>query len=315
MQYQWALAPEGLGKTSMNPMRPTCVRLILLLTLAAQPLLASAQGRWVAQLIDAVHPTILHSAAQGYLGVLLADVDPQKLAALKLKDTHGALITLVDHDAPAGQAGLRPNDVVLQLNGQWIVNADTMRHLLHAMPPGHKVTLEISREGALQTLTVQLADHRVMEHEVWKNIGTGSDLFPSGTGTGMLPEIDAPSTSFFHIPFFSSSLNVGALVEPLTAQMAEYLDVPGGLMVRQVARRSEAAASGLKAFDVILRVGPISVNSLSDWDHLLHAHQGKPVPLTILRDRRQQTLILQVDSKHHSQLDQPKFNSFDQAGF
>ena len=57
------------------------------------------------------------------------------------------------------------------------------------------------------------------------------------------------------MPFFGSSLNVGALVEPLTSQMAEYLGVPNGLMVKQVARKSEAAVAGLKAFDVILKVG------------------------------------------------------------
>ena len=43
------------------------------------------------------------------------------------------------------------------------------------------------------------------------------------------------------MPFFGSSLNVGALVEPLTSQMAEYLGVSSGLMVKQVARKSEAA--------------------------------------------------------------------------
>ena len=37
---------------------------------------------------------------------------------LKLKEVRGALITLIDHDAPAGQAGLRVNDVVMEINGQ-----------------------------------------------------------------------------------------------------------------------------------------------------------------------------------------------------
>jgi C-terminal processing protease CtpA/Prc len=91
---------------------------------------------------------------------------------------------------------------------------------------------------------------------------------------------------------------VGALVEPLTGQMAEYLGVPSGLMVKQVARKSEAAAAGLKAFDVILKVGADAVTTLSDWDRALRSNQGKPVQVTILRDRKQQTLTLQVDSKH-----------------
>jgi hypothetical protein len=105
------------------------------------------------------------------------------------------------------------------------------------------------------------------------------------------------------MPFFGSSLNVGALVEPLTSQMAEYLGVPSGLMIKQVARKSEAATAGLKAFDVILKVGPEAITTLADWDRSLRANQGKPVPVTILRDRKQQTLTLQVDSKRHSELE------------
>ena len=46
------------------------------------------------------------------------------------------------------------------------------------------------------------------------------------------------------MPFFGSSLNVGAMVEPLTSQMADYLGVPSGLMVKQVARKSEARRPG-----------------------------------------------------------------------
>jgi S1-C subfamily serine protease len=99
------------------------------------------------------------------------------------------------------------------------------------------------------------------------------------------------------------SLNVGALVEPLTAQMAEYLGVPNGLMVRQVARKSEAAVAGLRAFDVILKVGPQAVATLGDWERALHAHRGRQVQVTVLRDRRQQTITLQVDSKHCGKLE------------
>jgi S1-C subfamily serine protease len=73
-------------------------------------------------------------------------------------------------------------------------------------------------------------------------------------------------------------------------------------MVKQVARKSEAAAAGMKAFDVILRVGPENIHNVADWERLLHVNQGKPVQVTILRDRKQQTLTLQVDSKHHGQL-------------
>jgi C-terminal processing protease CtpA/Prc len=69
-------------------------------------------------------------------------------------------------------------------------------------------------------------------------------------------------------------------------------------MVKQVGKKSEAAAAGFKAFDVILKVGADSILTSADWDHALRSNQGKPVQVTILRDKKQQTITLQVDSKH-----------------
>jgi hypothetical protein len=189
------------------------------------------------------------------------------------------------------------------LNGQTIEGAEQLRRMLREIPAGRKVSLEISRDGSLQTLAVELANRKVMEHEVWNNIGAGGDVFAPGPGMALMGDGDSPLLGGFHMPFFGSSLNVGALVEPLTSQMAEYLGVSGGVMVRQVAHKSEADAAGLKAFDVILKVGPDAIATLGDWERALHSNQGKPVQVTVLRERKQQTLTLQVDSKRHGMLE------------
>ena len=57
-----------------------------------------------------------------------------------------------------------------------------------------------------------------------------------------------------------------------------------------------------RAFDVILKVGPDSITTLGDWERALRSNQGKPVQVTVLREKKQQTLTLQVDSKRHSEL-------------
>ena len=273
--------------------------------LALSPVASHAQTREIVQLLQEPGPMAAHSSTQGYLGVDVADVDQNKVQPLKLRDVRGAIITLIDHDAPAGQAGLRVNDVVLKLNGQTVEGAEQLRRMLREIPAGRKVSIEISRDGNMSTMEVELADRQAMEHEVWNRIGSGGDVFAQPTGgMGILSGSgNAPLSGGFHIPFFSSSLNVGALVEPLTSQMAEYLGVSNGLMIKQVARKSEAAAAGLKAFDVILKVGAEPIVTLADWDRSLRANKGKPVQVTILRDKKQQVLTLQVDSKHRGALE------------
>jgi len=266
-----------------------------------------AQAGQLAPFLEDTSPLLAHTSVPGYLGVDVTDVDADKAQALKLKDVHGAVITLIDHDAPAGQIGLKVNDVVLAIDGQNVADADALRRLLRDTPPGRKVSLEISRDGNIQTMAVQLVDRKAMEHDIWTRLDIDVDgIAPVAPPPTMgITGSDVPVSSGFHISVFTSTLNVGALVEPLTSQMAEYLGVQSGLMVKQVARKSEAAASGLKAFDVILKVGSDSITTAADWDRDLRSNVGKPVQVTILRDKKQQTLTLQVDSKHRGAANAP----------
>ena len=261
-----------------------------------------AQAGQLAPFLEDTSPLLAHTSVPGYLGVDVTDVDADKAQALKLKEVRGAVIMLIDHDAPAGQIGLKVNDVVLAINGQNVDGAKQFVRMLHEIPPDRKISLEISRDGNIQTLAVQLVDRKAMEQSIWSRIGMDVDGISPGVpvpASGIMAGGDAPlPPSGFHMSIFTSTLNVGAMVEPLTSQMAEYFGVPGGLMIKQVSKKSEAATAGFKAFDVILKVGSDSINTLADWDRALRSNQGKPVQVTILRDKKQQTITLQVDSKH-----------------
>jgi serine protease Do len=298
---------ENKGRTFMRPTIQVGVAL-----LGAAIILAPHTGRGqlsrISQVVDEPNP-LLHSGgpAQGYLGVLVGDIDHDTASKLKLKDARGAVVTLIDHDAPAAQIGLRVNDVLLEVNGQAIEGAEAFGRMMREIPPGRKITLVVSRDGATQTLNVQLADRKKLDTDIWNKLNSGSDISSPVTGLGILGSGsggDAPLPGGFHIPFVgNSSLKVGALVEPLTAQMADYLGVRNGLMVKQVARKSQAAASGMKAFDVILKVGAENIATVSDWDRAMRANQGKTVVVTILRDKKQQTVNLLVDTKKKGEVE------------
>ena len=267
--------------------------------LSATP--APAQDGTLRQLLDRLHMSS-HSGAPGYLGVYVGDVDNESFARLRLIDKRGAVVTIIDHDAPAGgPKGLRVNDVVLSINGQNIEAAAQFNATLHELAPGRWVTLVVFRDGDQQTVSLQLVDRRTMERDVWNRLNARDDAGSGGSGgLHILPGSsgDAPSTGF-HMPFVGSELKVGAIVEPLTAQMSEYLGIPSGVLVKQVARRSEAENCGLKEYDIILRVGIEAIKTSADWDRALRANQDRQVQLVILRDRRQQALTLQVDNKRH----------------
>jgi len=268
---------------------------------------AGAQSTRVSQILEKVDPLLSHSS-QGYLGVLVSDIDNDSAARLKLKEARGALITLIDHDAPAGQFGLRVNDVVLELNGQRVEGAEQFGRMLREMPAGRKINLLIIRDGNTQNMEIQLCDRKVMEQDVWNKLGQQGEGGGSAPAKGLLPGNGDVGSTGFHMPFIGSTLKVGAIVEPLTPQTADFLGIQNGILVKQVARKSEAASAGLKAHDVILKVGNEAINTTADWDRALRANQNKPVPVTILRDGKQQVLNLQVDSKHNkSEVDYHEF--------
>jgi hypothetical protein len=272
----------------------------------AAPSGTAAQSLRISQIVTEPNPLAVHSGSQGYLGVLVTDVDNDSAAKLKLKDVRGALITLIDHDAPGAQAGLRVNDVVLEMNGQTVEGAEQFGRMMHEVPAGRKISIVISRDGATQTISVQLADRKKMENDVWHKLGSESGGSSETPGNAILPGngggSDLPASRGIPMPF-SGTLNVGAIVEPLSSQFAAYSGVSSGVMVSKVARKGEAAAAGLKPFDVILKVGTESISTISDWDRALRSNQGKPVQVTIVRDKKQQVLTLQVDSKHKSEME------------
>jgi len=239
---------------------------------------------------------LLHSRSQGLLGVFVGDVDQERAQALHVKDGHGAEITILDHDAPASKAGLKLHDVIVQMNGETIENAEQVRAMLRETPPGRKVQLVVSRDGAQQTFTVQMADRRKLQEDAWEQLGTAGVTSTPAQGF-MAGGGDVPSG--FHMPFVSGSLHVGVMVEPLTTQMADFLGVSSGIMIKSVAHKSAADVAGLKAHDVILAIGGEQVVTSSDWERLLRSSEGKPVQVEILRDRLKQLVLLQVDGKRH----------------
>src|SRR5438270_11390278 len=110
-----------------------------------------------------------------YLGVDVSDVAKDRISALKLKDEHGVEITMVDQDAPAGKAGLKEHDVILEFNGARVEGEEQLRRMIRETPPGHKVTLGVSRDGQMLQVPVTLGERSSKTTSVWS---TGPMIAP-----------------------------------------------------------------------------------------------------------------------------------------
>jgi serine protease Do len=230
-----------------------------------------------------------HSGA--YLGVQIAAVTQQRAAALKLQEAVGAIIVYVDQDGPACKAGLLANDVVVAFDGSRIEAPDQLQGMIHATPPQKTVTLTIVRGGQRKDVKVTLGSWNVMSHARAFN---GGALAAPPPPRAYLPDVEVPS-------FTALSQRHGLVVESLSPQLADFFGVPRGhgVLVRSVEGGSPAAASGMKAGDIILKVNNEVVHDMADWQRGMRAPAGK-IPVTVWRDKHEQTVVINLPGSDDS---------------
>jgi S1-C subfamily serine protease len=240
-------------------------------------------------------PEFLLFSAQGYLGVDFGEIDADHVSSLRLKDTHGAEVIMVDHDAPASKSGLRVHDVILQLDGQPFDTVDQLRRRLREMPSGRSISLLVSRDGNPINVTVQLCDRAVLQEEAWDKHYSVPPTKPvsSAGGESFLGRTKGVGPAFLKT-VIPSGLYVGADVNPVRTQLADYFGVSSGtgLLVENVDGQSPAAKAGMKAGDVIVRVESQQMRTRNDWVKAIRKHRGKLVQVTVMRSKQEQTLTM-----------------------
>jgi len=227
-----------------------------------------------------------------YLGVDIADVSAERLSELKLKEEHGAEVTMVDQDSPAGKAGVHEHDVIVSLNGTPVESEAQLRRMIKETPAGRLVSLGISRDGQPMTIKVQLADRR--KSMAWEpNVKID------------IPKIEIPPMDLdlpVSVVMVHSSLRSGLMVENMTAQLGEFFGVKDGkgVLVRQVEKGSHGEKAGFRAGDVVVKVNNQPVHDTSDFTHALRSSSGGTATVTVLRDKREQNLTLTIPAKKDS---------------
>jgi len=237
-------------------------------------------------------PAAVYPSGRSYLGVDIQDVTKERAATLKLKEERGVEITMVDADAPAGKAGLREHDVLLQFNDTAVEGEEQLRRLIRETPAGRTVTLGISRDGAPMKVTVQLAQHSRVVAESFPHI-----VVPA---VPRIREFPRNGMDFPQIQIQTYSSVLGAQTENLTRQLGDYFGVKNGegILVRSVEKGSASEKAGLKAGDVIIRADNEKITDRSDLSQILRKHRsGGPLALVIMRDKREQNITVTLPDR------------------
>lgn len=228
-----------------------------------------------------------------YLGIDSSDITSDRVGPLKLKEERGVEVIMVDQDAPAGKAGLKEHDVILDFNGTRVEGVEHLRRLIHEIPPGRMVSLGISRDGQPMTIKAQLADRAksVAMATPQQRIVIPPIEIPDVPDMGMLASVTPMGYS-----------RAGAMVENLTPQLGEFFGAKNGkgVLVRSVEKGTPAEAAGLKAGDVIVRVEKDRIDDRGDWKQALRSYAGTKVTLGVIRDKREQNLTITLPGRKSS---------------
>jgi len=221
-----------------------------------------------------------------FLGVNICEVDAERAKALKLPEERGVEITRVESDSPAEKAGLKVGDVVLEYNGERVEGMEQFGRMVRETPAGRKVTLQISRGGALQTVTAVIASHRYL---------------PGGLNA-VIPQFQMPEIVMPDIPEGFPGWRSGMLgveTESLNPQLAEFFGVKQGVLVRNVLAGSAAEKAGIKAGDVITKADDQEVASPGQISAAVRqARKKHSLTLHLVRNHRELNVTATLEDDH-----------------
>ncbi|HEU4391744.1 MAG TPA: PDZ domain-containing protein [Blastocatellia bacterium] len=248
--------------------------------------------------------SLVFSLGQGsYLGVYLDEVTAERVKQLNLKEERGAVVTKVMTDSPAAKAGLQENDVVVGFNGRPVESVRELQRLLGDTPPGRTVSLEVTRGGGRQTVSVTLGERSV----IGPGFPRGDDqrklaeeLRKQGEAYARIPKTwEFPNYTFAFPPggmLARGTGRLGVAIETMSEQLASFFGAKeGGLLITDVRANSPAAKAGLKAGDVIVAVDGENVKEGSDLVRALGKKQEGQVTIKVIRDKSERSINVTLE--------------------
>ena len=87
------------------------------------------------------------SVTRGWIGVEVQEITPPVAESFKLGTTRGALIAGVLRNGPADKAGVKPGDVLVEVEGRPVADPTSMLNLIAALAPGNSAKMKLKRQG------------------------------------------------------------------------------------------------------------------------------------------------------------------------
>jgi len=181
--------------------------------------------------------------------------------------TQGVLVMAIRPETPAYNSGLKPGDVITQIDGAPVASARDLQKQVLDKQIGQSVHLNVMRDGKTFAVSVK---------------------------TGLQPTTQQVAAHTPQ-PRAETSQSFGVTVQPVTRELAEQYNLPDkqGLLITEVEEDSPAARAGLISGMVITEVDGKKISSVAALKEVLKKSEGnKACLLQVSKDGIRSLVIL-----------------------
>ena len=210
-------------------------------------IIAQGQGIGFAIPIDLANGIIKQLKAdgevtRGWLGITIQDLKADLAEYYGAKNQTGALVASVVPGDPADEAGIKPHDIIIDVNGEKVTNSRDLTARSANLTVGEKASVTVLRDGKKKTLTVKVGKRPMR-------------MADAGT------------------PQHKKETEYGFQVADLTPEMARRFNIADnkGVLVVGVNTDSKADKAGIQKGDLILEVNRQNVDSVSEFKKLIQS--------------------------------------------
>lgn len=187
---------------------------------------------------------------RGWLGVRIQSVSEEIAESLGLEDAKGALVASVSKDSPAEKAGFEAGDIILNFNGQDIVEMRDLPRIVAETEIDSKVKVDLWRDGKKKVVKVKIGELEKAEQE------------------GKTDDIKAVRPDGEELELEDLGLTLGNITPNIQEQFG-YPDDLKGVFIAAADPDGIASRQGLSTGDVILELDQKDVESIKDIKKVL----------------------------------------------
>jgi serine protease DegQ len=93
---------------------------------------------------------------RGWIGVEIQEITPDLAESFKLPKNQGAIIAGVMKGGPADKGGMKPGDVLMEIEGKPVTDSSDMLNVIAQLAPGKAAKMKILRDGKPQDIAVDI---------------------------------------------------------------------------------------------------------------------------------------------------------------